>query len=86
MMREVTIKKGKEALRVTEKVFRVLYEPLGYRIIDTPEADPKEDLPVNLYTLKVEALRKKAKEKGLDPKGKKKEELIEAIKKVEHDS
>lgn len=38
---EVTIKKGRSTMRVTEKVYRVIYEGQGYRIVDTSPSPPK---------------------------------------------
>ncbi len=35
---EVTIQKGRRVLRVTEKVFRVIYADQGYRVVDAPPA------------------------------------------------
>ena len=70
-MREVTIKKGRDIKRVTEKVFTVLYKDLGYSLVDTQVSD--------LKTLKVEDLRNLAKKAGIDSKGLKKEDLIKAL-------
>ena len=39
---EVTIKKGRSTMRVTEKVFRVIYEGQGYRKVDTEASPPKK--------------------------------------------
>lgn len=39
---EVTIQKGRRVLRVTEKVFRVIYEGQGYRKVDTEPSPPKK--------------------------------------------
>lgn len=40
---EVTIKKGRSTMRVTEKVYRVIYEGQGYRIVDTSPSPPKSE-------------------------------------------
>ncbi|WP_322622271.1 hypothetical protein [Aedoeadaptatus coxii] len=39
---EVTIKKGRSTMRVTEKVFRVIYEGQGYRKVDTKPSPPED--------------------------------------------
>lgn len=70
-MREITIKKGRDIKRVTEKVFTVLYKDLGYSIVDTQGPD--------LKTLKLDELRTLAKKAGIDSKGLKKEDLIKAL-------